>query len=263
MNILVTGQLGPVSYSFNNKLTEYSKVIASSADINFNYIGNIHKAYNHAIGDDEFARLFNVHSIDTVLFFVDLPNLESPDFSAIEKLDIVLSLCVKYRVQKTILITSSYPYNGVLVSNEESSVLVNDNEKVLLMSCQSLCDSYRQNKDLDILTLYTPHMFGRAENKSFIGKMMLQAVTKNYITMEGQKEQVIDLLAQEDLGELVSRVLFDWPEDIHIMHLPGAATLSLKELGDLFGDFAPCYKNHLFRFSYGCRPSQQFYDCSK
>ena len=121
MNILATGQLGSVSYSFTDKLSAHGHVIASSEDLNPSYIGNIHRAYTHRIGDDEFARLFSVHSPDAVVYFLDLPNLQHPDFCAIDKLDTVLSLCANHNVNKFIIISSNYIGDEVFRPNRMPS----------------------------------------------------------------------------------------------------------------------------------------------
>lgn len=249
MNILVTGQLGPVSYSFTDKLSAHGHVIASSDDIDPNYIGNIHKAYTHPIGDEEYTRLFSVHSLDAVIYFLDLPDLQHPPFGALDKLDMVLSLCADHNVSKFILISSNYISDEDFTSEQHALTQAEDPLKILLVSCESLCKAYHQNKGLEVVILRAPLLFARGENRSLLGKWVFQAVTRQHVRIDGQRQQLVDLLSQEDLGELVSRILFEYPEDFVIMDLPGSATCSLMELGDLFRSII-----HATRISYSDVP---------
>lgn len=251
MDILITGQLGAVSYSFCDKLSEHSKVIAASGDVREEYIGNIHKVFSYEIGTDEYNRLFNIYSFDAMVYFLDEPNISGADFEAVGRLDAALSDCAKFDVKKVILVSSTYVYSGEIAASEDKSISMTDNYKVLLSSCEELCESYRDNCGISVMVLHTPIFYGMGENKSFFGRMIHQSATKNYVNVSGAANQVAEVLSLDDLGELVARILLDWSDDIHTMNVPGADIISLSQLSNLLSG-----TSQVTRITYSDKPAQ-------
>ena len=236
MDILVTGKLAPVSSSFCDKLSKYYHVIASSEDINQSYIGAVFKSFNYAVNSESFSRLFHVYSIETVIFFASRPELGGNAMGELNELDRVLSLCAANEVSRVIFVSSTYIYDGCPNANEETAVNPKDNEGLLLWSCEKLCDFYRKNRGVSVVTLHAPCLFGHYEDQSLIGHLIYQAVTRNYLRIEGNRNQMADFLSLEDLSELILRLLSQWPEETSVINLSGSRCMTLSQLADCFGD---------------------------
>ena len=235
MDILVTGQLATVSSSFCDKLSKHYRVVASSEDININYIGNIFKKFNYAVNSESYSKLFNVYSFETVVFFANRPELGGNVMDELNELDRVLSLCCENNVPKVIFVSSTYIYDGIPSANENTAVSPSDSDALLLWSCEKLCEFYQRNKGLSVVTLHAPCLFGHYENQSLIGRLIQQAVSRNYLRIEGNKNQLVDFLSLEDLSKIILRIMTQWPEEATVINLSGVRCMTLSQLADCFG----------------------------
>ncbi|MDD4495927.1 MAG: SDR family oxidoreductase, partial [Eubacteriales bacterium] len=233
---MLTGQLAPVSSSFCDRVSQHHRIIASSADINQSYIGEIYKSFNYDVNSEAFSRLFNVYSISTVIYFANRPELGNNAMEQLDQLDKVLSLCAANDVKQFVFVSSTYIYNGLTEVDESTEVNPKDNEGILLWSCEKLCDYYAKNKGISIVTIHAPCMFGMYENQSLVGQLIHQAVTKNSLRIEGDKDQMVDFLSLEDLSEIILRLITEWPEESSIINLAGTRCMTLAQLTDCFAD---------------------------
>jgi nucleoside-diphosphate-sugar epimerase len=138
-------------------------------------------------------------------------------------LDLVLQSCCDNDVERFVLVTSTYIFNGLHEANDDTVPEPDDRASFGLFACERLCDTYRKNYGLSCIVLRVPCLFGRYESGSLIGGMMQQIALKGFTQIPGPEEQVADFLAQEDLGELLLRLYQDWPEHITAINIPGAA----------------------------------------
>ncbi|HBL85283.1 MAG: hypothetical protein A2Y17_03550 [Clostridiales bacterium GWF2_38_85] len=230
MEILLTGSLKSISTSFVDKLTDLYKVVLASNDINKNIIGKECKSFSEQLSSQGFMKLFSTYSFETVIYFAGRPDENRGYFNDLQDLEITLKLCSDYDVKRVIFISSTYVYQGLISVKEETQPVPGDGAGVLLHSCEKLCEVYRKNNGLSIVTLRVPILFGLYENVSIIGNLIQQIATKNFAQISGSEHQLVDFLSQEDLSELVVRIIQDWPEKIITINVQGARQLTFSEL---------------------------------
>ena len=254
MEILITGRLKSISTSYLDKLTNQHKVVLASDDVNKNIIGKKCKMFNEPISSQGFIKLFSSYSFDTVIYFACRPEERLDYFGDMQDLETTLQLCSNYDVKHVIFVSSTYVYQGLSNVNEETTPSPNDSCSVLLHSCEKLCEIYRENNGMSILTLRVPSLFGLYENISIIGNLTQQIATKSFAQIAGLEHQLVDYLSQEDLSELTVRIIQDWPENIKLMNIPGARQLTFSELSVSLRRIV-----HTTRISFSEKPALVYY----
>ena len=233
MDIFLTGRLKSISTSFIDRLTDSYQVVIASDNFNKSIVGDKCKSFNEEIGSQGFNKLFSTYSFGTVIYFCGRPD-EKPFFDDMKGLEATLKSCSDHDVEQIIVISSTYVYQGLTSPDENSSPLPIDAAGVLLNSLENLCEIYRLNNALKVLIMRVPMLFGMYEQDSFIGNIAKQIEAKKFAHINGLPNQHVDFLSQEDLSELLVRVMNGWPDDINSINVPGAKQMTFQELGDCF-----------------------------
>lgn len=251
MDILVTGRLASISSSFYDKLTQQYKVVAASDDIDTAIIGRKCTPYQISTQDEQFRKLFTSYTFSKVIYFTARPEENNGYYLELQDLENTLRLCSEFDVQQILCISSTYLYEGIPNADENTIPSPNSIDSISLYACEQLCDFYREKRGMSIVVLHVPCLYGHFESRSVVGNMLRQITIQNHVLFQAKPEQIIDLLAQEDLGELVLRMLYEPNEKLSVINVPGACQLTFAQLGELLERLV-----HSTRISYSGMPTQ-------
>lgn len=238
MDIFITGRLKSISTSLVDRLASSYQVVLASEDFNRTTIGEKSKSFSEPIGSQGFNKLFTTYSFNTVLYFCGRPD-EKCVFDDMKGLEATLKACSDHDVEQVIVVSSTYVYSGLTEPDEETQPVPNDASSVLLYSLEKLCEAYRENNALKVLILRVPVLFGMYEEESFIGNIAKQIETKKFAHINGLPNQHVDFLSQDDLAELLKRIMLEWPSDLTNINIPGAKQMTLQELGNVLKQIVP------------------------
>lgn len=225
MEILLTGRLGSLSGDVCAHMVENHKIVAASDDLSSGLLNEKVTPFQIAPCEEEFEKIFHAYRFDQIIFFSQ-PLFQQKEFHReYQDLEHCLRLCVDHGVHKFVYVQ---PYIG---STEERALLDYD-LGVLMDSCNRLCSYYRNRKNVSVLELQVPCLFGEGESLSMVGNALQQAQTKGKVHFQADEHQKCGFLAQKDLSELLLRITESWADDVEQMMVPPATVMTVGELGE-------------------------------
>lgn len=248
MELLITGRLSSLSASFCDRMSEKHKLLLSSTDIDNAVIGKAATPYKIAPHDAGFEKLFHSHTFGAAIFFSQRPEENKDYFDELQDLECVLRYCSEHGVEKVIYVSSTSVYAGMSMVDEHTESMPLNGIGVVISACERLCDFYREQKGMSIVTLHTPSTYGYGEKSSFVGRIISEAVDQASLRFDGTENQICDFLSETDLAELMIRMLDDWSLN-EVINVPGGCALSLVKLGEEMKNAVPT-----LRVSFSGRP---------
>ena len=232
MEILLTGRLGSLSGDVCAHMVENHKIVAASDDLSSGLLNEKVTPFQIAPCEEEFEKIFHAYRFDQIIFFSQ-PLFQQKEFHReYQDLEHCLRLCVDHGVHKFVYVQ---PYIG---STEERALLDYD-LGVLMDSCNRLCSYYRNRKNVSVLELQVPCLFGEGESLSLVGNTLQQARTKGKVHFQADEHQKCGFLAQKDLSELLLRITESWADDVEQMMVPPATVMTVGELGEAVKKYHP------------------------
>ena len=188
----------------------------------------VHKAdqihYTDILSPD-FDKLFLAYGFDYVVYLFQPLYAVKEDHREFAELEHLLALCCEHEVKRVICVEPKLA-NGD--GGWQESRL-----SVQFAACNSLCDYYRNNRNMDIFTLFVPSIYGKGENISVAGRMMYDARKEEIFTIAAPLETPCGFVSQLDLGELILRVGENGTAENYCMDVTPGDYYTIEELGDL------------------------------
>ena len=231
MDVLVTGKLGMATEALFEKIIASHTVAVAGADIVPGRLGKKIIPFQISCKDDSFEKIFHSYNFQVAIFFGQSFFDETQEFDEYQDLNQCLQICSKHDVNQVVYIRPKLA--------EEGKEIPDTSRGALLQACDGLCRFYRLRRAMSIQILNIPELYGEEETTSLIGRAVLAAREKASITLPGEKEQKVAFLAQQDLGELLIRVLEDWVKEVECMDITPADQMTFEELGGLLQEKFP------------------------
>ncbi len=106
---------------------------------------------------------------------------------------------------------------------------------ITLAQAEAVCDSYRKDCNLDVVTLRADHIYGiprvRREATDICSKMCLEAMDKSRITV--RKDAVFSMLFERDAVEFIYRLATSKKHNSPLYNISSSAVISERELAEL------------------------------
>ena len=238
MNILITGRLATATEAISEQLSKRHKVIFASEDICPEQLGKQSNRFKASPSDRDFERIFHSYHFQVVIYFAQPVFSGEEYYGEYSDLERCLELCRVHECGKVIYIRPSI--------RAASGGKQSDSFSVLYEASDLLIDYYHEKKNISILTVETPVLFGYGESASVVGDAIAQAKNTAAIRFRGRENQTLGYLSQKDLSELLLRMVENWSTEQTYFSLTAASYLSFRELGDLLKTKYPTA-----RISYG------------
>lgn len=216
MDVLFTGNLKLASEYFYRKFDKEYRCAAYSE------------------GDDNISQVFAAYNFETVVYFSYAIDGERKIFDELEKLENVLHLSRQHKVRYFVYITS----NEMPVGETETDM--NESHYILRGACEQLCKSFAAESQISIDILKLPYIYQAGDGKCSLYKWFEQAVEKGKLCFPANPDRSTDFLCDEDLGELLNRMMDDSGEEkLRIMEIDGGNCIDFSELAGLFKTVEP------------------------
>ncbi|MDO5294283.1 MAG: NAD-dependent epimerase/dehydratase family protein [bacterium] len=211
MDVLVTGNLLSVSEHV------------------FDDIGKEYKCVNFHGKGEELCRIYSTYNFETVIYFSATIDEASDVFDELKQLETTLQLCKEHKIHNFIYIISNDQYGA-----EEN--ITTSNRAILLQACKKLCQSYSAENENRMTILQVPYLYSANHTKNALCRMITSAKNEkeNEIILSGTPDTVTDFLCEEDLRELVRRILDAPYEEPYLeLMLSGENAMSMETLAGL------------------------------
>lgn len=237
MDVLFTGNLTLISQALFDRIgNEYRCVVFGEKD-KLGIKGKNVVAYWRNEGEDEISNVFNAFDFETVIFFSYALDGAKKVFDELEKLENVLYLCRKNQVKNVLYITSNSLFEESAAEGEKNSHFI------LREACESLCRNFSEEYAISVQILKAPYLYQKNGGNCQLSRWIAEAGEKGAVRFPGSRDFRTDFLCDEDLGELLARML-DEPaaKPFTTMHLYGKNGVTFEELGGWFRDKMPQIK---------------------
>lgn len=265
MNVLLMGNLELISTMFLSKLEEDYKCIIyderEDSDLKGKGVINYLK---EGTGDEELLKVFAAFDFETVIFFSSALDGAVKVYDELEKVESVICASRKYKVKHFIYITSNDLYM------EGRSRFEGKSREILLHACEDLCTTFADEERMNFLVLKIPYLYNLKNQTNQLARWIEEANKGKELEIRGTEYHETDFLCDEDLGELVARILDEPIKERYVeMFLSGENHITVGRLAELLkknipgvnityqnrGDCLPCFKKDAkARTEYGWYP---------
>lgn len=232
MEILVTGRLASLTGDIYSRMINNHKIVAASDDLVLESLGDKVTPFQIAPCDEEFEKIFHAYRFDQIIFFSQPLFAKEAFYREYQDLENCLRLCVEHGIRKVVYVQA---YTGT----PEDRALQDHDIGVLMDSCARLCSYYRSRKNMSVLELQIPCLFGAGEAASLVGSALQQAQHGRKVHFQADERQNCGFLAQSDLSELLLRITDSWVTDVEQMMVPPATVVTVGELGRIVKERCP------------------------
>lgn len=229
MNVLFMGNLRLVSMKLLSRFEEDYKCIIYDEREEHNLKGkNIINYLKEGTGDEELAKVFATFDFDTVIFFSSAIDGAIKVFDELEKLESAIHESRKFKVNQFIYITTNDLYT------EGRNPMLGKSRETLLNTCDNLCRLYAEEHRMKFLVLKVPYLYSMESKDNQLMNWIIAGNKGKTIKIRGSQYVETDFLCEEDLGELLARIL-DEPikVDYEEMFLSGENRISYEGVAEL------------------------------
>lgn len=225
MDILFTGRLSSATRELADQLISSGHNAAfASDDINESVLGKKITPFRISPSDKDFERIFGSYNFGAVVFIAQQIYQKEPYYGEYQDLEAVLRMSGEHDVSQVIYIQPKH--HGMSESGRADHDLA-----VMFSACDMLCDFYRKERGMSVIKLNVPCIYGYGETASVIGDAILQARSTGAVTFYGGRNQDCAFLSQKDLGELLLRVMDNWPVLYDEIDVPPGDVITFGNLG--------------------------------
>ena len=210
MDILITGNLSAGIPELSQQLFNNNKLIFAAKDITKDNLNKEAITFNYDPDEPMFEKLFKSYSFGAVIFFAGRREQRKDNQKkqvCTDDLSTVLSLCSEHKIPQVICVSSSEVYAGNETISEKATPAPASVTGQILASAESLCDFYRQSKELGIVTLHIPYLYGNEPSDNFLTCVLEEADKKGSVTLPGARDRLCDFIKDTDLARLIGKIV--------------------------------------------------------
>ncbi|SFG27135.1 Nucleoside-diphosphate-sugar epimerase [Lachnospiraceae bacterium C7] len=207
MDTLIVGNVQYLkALDIRNMLLDKHVVVCSEKCPTKKKKGHI-KWYSTDITDKKFKKIFDAHSVGSIIYFSDYLNYQATSQNELEKIHLILEYCRKNKVEQFVYITS------------QDSCKVNDKTAGLMQkSAEEICRHYAENEFLSIKIVRSPYIIQPDNPNDFSHRNFEKASANEKIELPFAENNVPNFIDMRDLTTFIYRVFDNWHEDESISY---------------------------------------------
>lgn len=248
MNILLMGNLRQISKGFLSRIEKDNKCIIYDEQEKSSPKGrNVIHYIKEGTDDEEILKVFAAFDFDFVIFFSGALDGAIKIYDELEKVESAVYAGRKSKVGHFIYVTTN-DLSAIENGQSECHKFDAKSRQVLLRSCEELFHSFAEEGRMKFLVLKIPYLYNMENQTCRLTEWICNGNRGEEIKFRGSEYQETDFLCDEDLGELLARII-DEPcrESYSEMWLSGENPITLGDLSDLLAKYIPnvriVYKN--------------------
>lgn len=228
MDILLTGNIFISTNTLLDKLKDFGKIILCGDGPSVEYKSKKVISYKYREDDNEFRGIFKSYNLDTVVYFSKVLDGQKRLYDEIEMLENVLYCSRLSGVKKVIYVTTNDYVEG---ANTTRTRLIN--------ACDDICKQFADKNNIDLTLLRVPYLYSVEETDSNLAKILYKAMNDKIIEIPGAGEQFTDFLSDEDLGELLARIIDEPQRGYCEANISGGNRIEMSTLAELIHKECP------------------------
>jgi len=224
MDILVTGNLMPLSNSFYEELDRNLKLVVCGKSMITDYHSKNVNPYDY--NEEELENLFRSFDFQNVVYFSKALDGAKKVFDELESLENILFLCKKYKISNLIYVNTN--------DLAEERVDKESSRYILLNACEHLCKIASEEESIDISIVRVPYLYNTQQCGTQLASWIKTSVIENKLKLPTRSEDMVSFLWDKDLARLIDRMIDEPYEGYLEMDLTGDENLSFFELAEKF-----------------------------
>lgn len=246
MNILLAGGTGSLMDDIVNKLHKEGHriyVLTGNRFRDSSYSRKVFEKYPFPYDCDSIVEIFESILPDVILFmgaFDTNFNWEMPRKESVRYYAGLSNLLMAYSQRgkgRFIYLSSDQVYSGEYKEKirEEQPCSANGFHAIALAQGEEMCESYRKNQELDIVTLRLSCLYGipdsRRDVQSLCSKMCLEALETGQITVKTHNE--FSMLFQADAVEAIYQMIVCAAHEKNVYHIAAHTVINEPKIAQI------------------------------
>ncbi|MCQ2518735.1 MAG: NAD(P)-dependent oxidoreductase [Lachnospiraceae bacterium] len=245
MNILLIGGCGSL---INNLIVKFNKeghrvFLLTGNRFKKSPYQRVFERYDFPYDCANMKEIFESINMDVTIFmgaFDTNYDWKKQDTESVRYFSGLMNILMSYssrRMGRFIYLSSEDMYEAGLeydIPEDEASAPMTIKGMVMAQA-EEICESYRVNRNLDLVTLRLDHLYTfpkkRSEVRDIVGQMCLQAMDEGRITIE--EDSRISLLYESDAVEYIFRVARCREHEYSLYNITSGAEITKKILADM------------------------------
>lgn len=218
-DILLTGNISIVTNDMVKELEKNQRVILCGKTSVSEFHSKRVVVYPYREDDHEYRGIFQSYELETVIYFSKVLDGQKRLYNEIENLENTIYSSNIAGVKHFIYVTT----NDYVNQPESTRVK-------LLHTCEDICKQYSDECNIDFVLLRVPHLFSIEKADCYFHKILEKAIYERVLELEGDKGQITDFLSDEDLGELLSRIVDEPVKGYQEANIGGGSLIKMEEI---------------------------------
>lgn len=218
MDILVTGHVGLVNEEFFRKFNKKNKVvICGNEECNIEE-GNV-IPYHFRTDSTEFEKLFSTYTFKYIVYISYC--MEEKAYREPECLERVLELARKREDAVFIYVN---PSEAIMAQQSEA-------DAVIKSAASELCRLHKEAGN-SLFDLKVPYLVGESGNAGNLSKVLKKAYKEKKLSFLSESSQKTDVLFEEDLSELLNRIMEEGESGYFSYTISGKNERSIQQFAE-------------------------------
>lgn len=221
-DILLTGNIKLVTNAMLAHFDKNQRIILCGDTQGRSYKNPKVVTYSYQEYDNEYRGIYKSYNIDTVVQFSKVLDGQKRMYDEMENLENALYCSQLGDVKTFIYITSNDYLEGPDTTRSR-----------LLFSCEEICRRFAEDSGMRVIIFRVPYLFSVELSDCTLSRTIRRGIRERVIELSGSGEAETDFLSDEDLGELLSRIVDEPLGGYHEADIGGGDRISFAKLGEL------------------------------
>ena len=239
--ILLTGELNILSQQMLRQAAQDMRLIIAGDKVSFSQEQNIRVYHTHP-GEETFTQLFDVYSIDTVLYFSGYLDGQRGSLGEDQMLRGAISECAKARAHRLVFLSTIESTNYIDEYNAEGRIIgrTYSSDRAFGASQSEELVSYMAGRTgLKCITLRLPYLYDDTMTGGFIGGLFREMKEAKRASLPYHSDDNLEFVSWDDLLGLIEQITEETEDYTDVYTIPGAFRWKYSDLEEILRSTVP------------------------